>query len=891
MNFGALASKVGGTIKEAARGSLSNGLINLTGQGAMTGQVKYAEYEYDTNGHIKGVNSKYAKEVEDKYEKSGVYNTTGIGIDGNFGGLTIGKSRQAKKDFIYQYPGKFDSTKNVYDNYLSSKYTNQQNELELAEAEYSRSESELYSYDKNDYKETEREAAMKQLEDNVEKSKEKYNNIKKDYDTYASFNGLIYNNVSTENYNKYNASDNQNRISNNPISDVFSIKLPDWTYADFINERAIWQKGLSSIFDEPGWFYFKIFFDFDTDHGLFGGLLNSKYLTNSVNSAAKYLYTIRKLHKFIKPQDRINSLYKFASILSYINTNAPWYFKSVKGLNKAANPIINDFGKENTIELEVTQDAIDMRLSTLMSLYNYACFDAMTDREIIPPNLRKFNMSIIIFQTPLRYLHTSFTSNKKTELIGIDIRGAINEVGSLLGKKKKTSSIIKYKSMNPNGGFTGDYSNVMSMKVYSFFGCEFDKESFSDIIPGSISNEKPFQLGNSSIKISYTSCTEHSMNEFYAMMFGSDGFYFNQYSNYQLVTHDGESWNGYIRQQADDWNKQLDRYQSLYDTFEDIARGGTVLGLVDKPKTYKKAIDATEAIMNGLFDNPGLLKGLATNFALGLIGSSKNTNAPQGNIYGDYGIGSAYYTDKLEMLKNGIHERTTAPYYYDPDTGVKYEFHKNRTYLAYNLKNDISTIKSFDVNNFLQTNTQKYALRLNDTSRNELNKVFHNDSDFTQQPYKHNQYNKDTAQKIDTKKWEGYGKNHDMIDDQNSWNRVTKPFNYESEHTLKYENSKISKSDLTKNQILANDLNDWKRVRKPYQYDQKNALEIENDKSIDVSVSKINSKSVISIVESPFNYDPKEALSYENNKAGGQYKIQNMVVTENKFTMPHYSIH
>jgi hypothetical protein len=190
--------------------------------------------------------------------------------------------------------------------------------------------------------------------------------------------------------NYYNG--NEFKIAKDTNSDIYHLKLPDWSYADFINERAVWQKGLSSIFDEPAWFYFKIFFDFDTNHGLFGGLLNDLFLNSATNSAAKYLYSVRNLHKNIKAKDRVNALYKMASILSYINLNAPWYFKSVKQLNKALIPRINEFSKENTIEIEVLPDAIDMRLSTLMSLYSYACYDNFLDKEVIPANLRKFNM-------------------------------------------------------------------------------------------------------------------------------------------------------------------------------------------------------------------------------------------------------------------------------------------------------------------------------------------------------------------------------------------------------------------------------------------------------------------------------------------------------------------
>lgn len=728
-----LLGQIGGIAKEAGRAGLVNGVLGLTGNSSMSGQVQYPEYSYDANGHIKGVSSKYAANISKLYGTSEDTKTV-TDIFGGYGGLA---SSQLKRNRVHETPKptKYDAVKN--DN------------------------ATLDNANKGVNK------------DDDEKTKEKkYNaNMEKIPSTY----GMLYNNVTIK------SNVNEKKInSNDSWSDMFKLKLPDWTYADFINERAIWQKGLSSVFDEPGWFYFKIFFDFDTNHGLFGGLLNYKELTQATNSAAKYLYSNIDNHKNIKAKDRITALYKFASILSYINDQAPWYFKEVKNLNDAVSPVVDNFSQERFIEIGVTQDAIDMRLSTLMSLYNYACFDNFYNKEIIPKNLRKFNMSIVVFQTPLRYLHTSFTSNKKIEFMGIDVGAVVDEVSGLFGKKKSRKPASNYKSMNVNNGLSNNFGDLMSMKIYTFLGCEFDLKSFSDIIPGQVSNENPFQLGNSSIKISYTKCVEHTMNEFYGMMFGSDGFYFNHYNNFQLDIGEGKNINGIINDDKT-WQFQQERYQALKDTLEDLTQGGTILGLIDSPKTYKKAIDATEAVMNGLFDGGGMIKNLATNFALGLLGSSKNTNAPQGNIYGDVGIGSAYFKDKVEMLKNGVHERTTAPYYYDPDTGVRHDLHIDKNYSSIDFHKIKTQVSNFNVNNFLQTNTQKYASKINNKINGFIDeKIFGVNTGFTQNSYRPNPYNINSAQEFDNNRFAGIGKNHLMVDGTESnpkWQYTTKPYN------------------------------------------------------------------------------------------------------------------
>ena len=751
-----LLSKLGGAVKEGLRKGAVNGLLRATGNEAAIGHVSGSAYEYDANGHIKGVNSQYAADISNLYGTGGSNATFNLDMyDKSSSGLAYNANGHRPNQY------NTESTLNKYPTKYNGNYTN----TSYSAAEAQRNTNIEYNTNiiDNESSRLGRQLTNKETSNLLKNKGKETNNGVKDV------NGLIFRDTSDsiKNYNKMGYANLSHHVAKDPTSDIYKLKLPDWSYADFINERSIWQKGLSSVFDEPGWFYFKIFFDFDTNHGLFGGLLNHAYLDNAINSEEKDAITNKNLHKNIKANDRINSLYKFASILSYINVNSPWYFKSVKGLNKVLNPVLDEFSKERYIEIETLPDAIDMRLSTLMSLYNYACYDVYYDKEIIPQNLRKFNMTIILFQTPLRYLHTSYSSHNKMEFMGINT-DSIPFANQLLNGA--TNKMVKYKNMSINDGGTANFGNTMSMKVITLYGCEFDKESMGAIIPNDISNETPFQLGKNTIKITYTEAVEHTMNEFYGMMFGSDGFYFNQFSNYQ-----DDNFETSINQSKDWQSKQYDRYKTLKNTFANGAQGGTILGIIDSPKSYKEAIDATESIMNGIGESKDILSSLGVNFALGLLGSSKNTNAPQGNLYGDYGIGSAYYKDKLEMLKNGVHERTTAPYYYDPYTGVRVDLHKSRNYTAYNFKNDVSTVQNFDLNNWLNTTSTDLGNSLNDSARN----LFYGDHINTQAPYKPNDYNLITAQQKDSKRFEGKGKNHDMIDDPNTWDNVQQPYNSE----------------------------------------------------------------------------------------------------------------
>ena len=835
-----LLSKLGGVVKEGVRNGAINALLKATGNESMLKNSGYPEFEYDANGKIKGINSKYTADIHNRYfGYVGHGNATEHIYTGKLGGLTSTQPRGREAvNYIEQYPIKYK---------------------------------------------TQRDKLASTIGDDKLKKDEK--------STKQSAYGLLLNDKGSNTIDEYsgsyssgvNISDNK-LIESDPLSDIISLKLPDWSYADFINERAIWQKGLSSIFDEPAWFYFKIFFDFKTNHGLFGGLLNSNYLYSATNSAAKYLYTIRKYHKQEKPKDRINALYKFASILSYISSNAPWYFKSVKNLNNASIPFINDYSRERFIEIDTMPDAIDMRLSTLMALYNYACYDSILGKEIIPANLRKFNMTIVLFQSPLRYLHTSYITDEQSNFLGINLNG-LGALSNLFSKKVPSYSKMHYKSMDPSCGI----SNLMSMHAYTFYGCEFSKETIGSMIPSQATNEKPFQLGNNSIKITYTTCIHHEMNEFFEMMFGGDGFYFNQYSNFQVQDNGETNWNGYVHQISKEYNEQLKRYNDLSKMFSNVQSNGTILGIIDKPQTYNRLIDATEALMNGLYENNNLLKELGTTFALGLLGSSRTTDASLGNIYGDYGVNSAYYKDKLEMLKNGVHDRTQAPYYYDPDTGVKREFHVDRLYSAYNTKDAYDTVTNFNVYNWLDTNTQKAASWIN----NQLRTVEGNITDhftgghlYTEQPYKSNPYTLkkngpndelSPAELYDQQKLEegfklrGFdGKSKLMVDDPYTWNRVEKPFTLNPENTIEYENNKAG--GQYKSQLMTDGVDNIRNefTQEPFDYKSDNAIEYENSKAgeqykIQKMVDKIgNDEHEVTLP--PFDYKSENAIEYEQNK-------------------------
>lgn len=510
-----------------------------------------------------------------------------------------------------------------------------------------------------------------------------------------------------------------------------SFDIPDWGIEDFIDERNKFQKGIRSVADEQGWYYFKVFFKFNTNYGLLGGLLGDKnildvgehYRQQSSNTAIQYLDTIKQLYRQEQIPHRINALLKFANILSKLNTEYPWLIKGVNGLDKTMDPYTKDFSKEKSFELVFNNDTIDMKLTNLLDTYRYACFDDINCKEIIPENLRKFDMMIVMFNMPIKYYQTAIMTSPKK-----DLRTGLFDKGGLLENEKiaKTEAIIeksvnfltaksayyKYKRLNPTGNNTDDRSNTMTFRMFTFHNCEIDQQSLGKVFEGAeVKNDTPFQMGTTTIKINYDRVYFHNNNEWNQYMFGSDGFWYDPaFPGGTGIETDQENAIRGGKEFSDSHNKRMkslketygvrffdknaEQYQALIDYSESLIMDGlmdmnmkeyysfmdgNIYGkIVDMESEYQK--NKLKYLKEGGIES-GNLYGNLTNkniengyqqLKLKYFGKTKNKGA---NIYGvDLNPGSNYFKEKLEWLAN------------------------NKTGESWNVESQMSTLKSVDSN-------------------------------------------------------------------------------------------------------------------------------------------------------------------------------------------------
>lgn len=252
-----------------------------------------------------------------------------------------------------------------------------------------------------------------------------------------------------------------------------------------------------NVADNPGLKYFKIFFHFyngsaDTndDVGIYsGGLLSpifemsadtSKETTeqntgtpseslsmidfDNDDNLRKYTtaWTYLKLNN---EHERADRLVDFVRLLSNISTYSPWYFQSIEGLDAAIErKYVSDkeFKLEEDrqkISIKCLKDSVDDRIGTLLDLYRSIVYSQSMKRFVLPANLRKFDMSIMVFEAPIHTLHSPDYKSLAKVLLARESESAV------IGLNVQSANASESKSA------------PASYKYYEFHNCEFDYSS------------------------------------------------------------------------------------------------------------------------------------------------------------------------------------------------------------------------------------------------------------------------------------------------------------------------------------------------------------------------------------------------------------------------------
>ena len=281
-------------------------------------------------------------------------------------------------------------------------------------------------------------------------------------------------------------------------------------YNDLIKFRQVFRDSSAGIadqlffdLDQPGHYYFKLFFYFDNpyadpDNPLSSNLLGTQYEIDDAtsrdliaNTALSYLYNNMEYTRF-------NNLTEFIQLLSDVSTKSPWYFQQISGLDTAIerNEISErDFKideQRKSITIKCLPDAYDNRIGRLLDLYRSIVYSQSLHKWILPSNLRKFDMGIYIFNSPIktisggrygvvnyngeRTIGTGFreyTGNRKEDVksIGFYKRNE-NGLGQMLTYAQELE-------LNPTD--LNDNDTAVASKYIELRGCEIDYNSSKSV--------------------------------------------------------------------------------------------------------------------------------------------------------------------------------------------------------------------------------------------------------------------------------------------------------------------------------------------------------------------------------------------------------------------------
>ena len=144
--------------------------------------------------------------------------------------------------------------------------------------------------------------------------------------------------------------------------------------------------------------------------------------------------------------DRADKLARFIKILKKLNTEMPWFWQSITGLetarqyDKMSDPFRGGDDKKISIKC---LESIELTVTGLMDLYRNAAYDLNRWVEVLPHNLRRFKMYVYVSEV------RAFKTNKKANFIAnkIDDSGFLGVNKD--GYARSSTSII-------NSSYNGD---------------------------------------------------------------------------------------------------------------------------------------------------------------------------------------------------------------------------------------------------------------------------------------------------------------------------------------------------------------------------------------------------------------------------------------------------
>lgn len=250
-------------------------------------------------------------------------------------------------------------------------------------------------------------------------------------------------------------------------------------------------------YNDPTYLGFVFLFnDFDTKQ--------SPLLARGTDSAPPPVGSALDYLASINDGPRYQYLKLFQELLLDTNYWMPWYWQQIEGIDKVWDygSLKDPYKGGNDSRIKITTlESIDLRVTALMDLYRKACFDYEFRREIVPSNLRKFQVSIFIQE--IRNIQVDFGTLGNALNLANQLSNAYG-AGSPLNIPIETP---QQKAARETAQVSNEFgANMMFTLKY----CEFDSDKSSAAF-ASVNNSAP-EPATQIIEFTYDSIDESYLN-------------------------------------------------------------------------------------------------------------------------------------------------------------------------------------------------------------------------------------------------------------------------------------------------------------------------------------------------------------------------------------------
>ena len=356
--------------------------------------------------------------------------------------------------------------------------------------------------------------------------------------------------------------------------------------------------------------------------------------------------------------ERATTLQKFVELLSSISVESPWYFQKISGLDEAMsrnNFKIDDERKK--ISIECLPDAMDHRIGSLLSMYRSIVWSHTRKCEVVPANLRKFDMGLFIYSGLTVGPHVHPGGEKGNTFDPWSWKGIYVNKNRLIHDDETPEEAYEEEwnddtedwDYESTGGT--DYSNKIhvedaletaSYKYIEFHNCEFNIDSINSGM-NDLNNADGFSQ-TFTIDIYFDDCYEQEYNQYILKLFGDLFLVDTAQSEYDFFVITNSFAGGAVDDELSSYKENTYNFNNYDKSLYPYGKPEAATKQSWIARAKQQLVDAGKGIVNNAVNQAKQAVRETADKALNVVGLG-----PWGGIDGQKGLGNFYRKSLLDI--------------------------------------------------------------------------------------------------------------------------------------------------------------------------------------------------------------------------------------------------